>query len=160
LASAAPSTRYLPLAALFAGYVLTVAVFFRPVHLRVWNILGLVDILVMAVLILPFLIVARPARPQRRATRWAWGVCAVMAIDFLCFAVGELGLDGGGHPSLGSLISYGLALAKTILVPLALVLLAAAGIAGERLAIIAAGLACVAAETLYATYPTGWWGGV
>jgi hypothetical protein len=149
----------LPLAGLFGGYLLAVALFFRPVHLRVWNSLSGVDVLVMAALILPFMIIARPGRPGPRATRYAWGVCAFMALDFLCFAVGEFGPHGGGHPSLVSLISYGLALAKTVLVPLALVLLAIAGVRDERLAVVAAGLLCLAGETLYATYPTGWWSG-
>jgi hypothetical protein len=148
--------RYLPLAALFAGYILAVAVFFRPVHLRVWNSLGAADVLVMAALTLPFLLVARPGRAPVRATRYAWVVCAVMALDVVCFAVGEFGPHGGGHPSLVSLVSYALALGKTVLVPLALALLAVAGIRGERLTVIAAGLACVAAETVYPTYPTGW----
>lgn len=146
--------RHLPLAALFAGYVLAVAVLFRPVHLRVWNSMSAVDVLVMAALTLPFLLIARPGRPRARATRYAWVVCAIMAVDVLCFAVGEFGPHGSGHPSLESLISYGLALGKTVLVPLALALLAFAGVRGERLTVIAAGLACVAAETLYASYPT------
>lgn len=146
--------RHLPLAALFAGYVLAVAVLFRPVHLRVWNSMSAVDVLVMAALTLPFLLIARPGRPGARATRYAWVVCAIMAVDVLCFAVGEFGPHGSGHPSLESLISYGLALGKTVLVPLALALLAFAGVRGERLTVIAAGLACVAAETLYASYPT------
>ena len=147
--------RHLRLAALFAGYVVAVAVFFRPVHLRVWNSLGAVDVLVMAALTLPFLLIARPARAPAPATRYAWIACAVMALDVVCFAVGEFGPHGGGHPSLVSLVSYFLALGKMVLVPLALALLAVAGARGERLTVIAAGLACVAAETLYATYPTG-----
>lgn len=146
--------RHLPLAGLFVGYVLAVAVFFRPVHLRVWNSIGAADVLIMTALALPFLIIARPSRARARATRYAWVVCAIMAVDVLCFAVGEFGPHGSGHPSLESLISYGLALGKMVLVPLALALLAVAGVRGERLTVVAAGLACVAAETLYASYPT------
>ena len=29
---------------------------------------------------------------------------------------------------------------------------------GERMVVVAAGFLCAAGETLYATYPTGWWG--
>jgi hypothetical protein len=65
----------------------------------------------------------------------------------------------GGHPSLESLISYFVALAKPVLVPLALVLLGIACFKGERLAVVVAGFVCLAGETLYGTYPTSWWGG-
>ncbi len=150
---------FLPLAGLFAGYVLAIAVLFRPVQLRVWNSAGAVDVLVMAALILPFIVLARPGAPRLRVTGLAWGACAVMALDFLCFAMAEFGPHESGHPSLTSLVSYGLALAKTVLVPAALVLLAVAGARGERLAVVAAGVLCVLGETLYGTYPTGWWGG-
>lgn len=148
------------LVALCAGYLLAVYGFFRPVQLRVWNSLSGVDVLVMAALILPFLISARIVRPNLRVTRYAWGLCALMALDVLCFALAEFGPRGGGHPSLESLISYFVALAKPVLIPLALVLLGAACLKGERLAVVAAGFLCLVGETLYASYPTAWWASV
>jgi hypothetical protein len=148
------------LAVLIAGYVVAVLVFFRPVQLRVWNDFGLADLLIMGVLILPFICTPLVARASHRATRWAWGVCTVMALDVVCFAVAELGPLGSGHPSLESLVSYFLALAKPVLVPLGLILLSVGWIKGERIAIVATGFLCLVGETLYGTYPTAWWGPV
>ena len=151
--------RMLLLALLGAGYVLALYLFFRPVQLRIWNHFGAVDLLVMASLILPFMVVPLLVRPRHRVTRYAWGVAAVMALDLVFFAVGEFGPLGSGHPSLESLGSYFLAMAKPVLVPVALALLGVACVKGEQLAIIVTGFLCVAGETLYATYPTAWWGG-
>lgn len=160
MTAAVPTTdRRIALVALCAGYLVAVSVCFRPVQLRVWNSLSGLDVLVMAALVVPFLIIARAGRPNLRVTRYAWGLCALMALDVLCFALAEFGPRGGGHPSLESLISYFVALAKPVLVPLALVLLGIACFKGERLAVVVAGFVCLAGETLYGTYPTSWWGG-
>jgi hypothetical protein len=158
-AAVGTADRRIALVALCAGYLVAVSVCFRPVQLRVWNSLSGVDVLVMAVLVVPFLVIARPGRPNLRVTRYAWGLCALMALDVLCFALAEFGPRGGGHPSLESLISYFVALAKPVLIPLALILLGIACFKGERLAVVVAGFVCLAGETLYGTYPTSWWGG-
>jgi hypothetical protein len=155
--AAPPSSRVVQLACLIAGYLLAIYLFFRPVHLRVWNDLGAIDVFTMAGLILPFMAVPWLVRPHLRVTRYAWGASAVMALDLACFAMGVFGPRGGGHPSLESLISYFLAMAKPVLVPVVLVLLSIACIKGERMIVVATGFLCAAGETLYATYPTTWW---
>ena len=152
-----PNLRVTLLALLTAGYVVAVYVFFRPVRLRIWNDFGAIDVFVMASLILPFMVTPRLARPRLRVTRYAWGISAVMALDLVFFALGELGPLGSGHPSLESLASYFLALAKVVLVPVVLVLLGVASVKGEHMGVVAIGFLCLAGETLYATYPLEWW---
>jgi hypothetical protein len=155
--AASPPSRVVQLACLIAGYLLAIYVFFRPVQLRLWNDLGAVDVLTMAGLILPFMVVPWLVRPRHRVTRYAWGASAVMALDLVCFAMAVFGPLGGGHPSLESLVSYFLALAKPVLVPVVLVLLSIACVKGERMVVVATGFLCAAGETLYSTYPTAWW---
>jgi hypothetical protein len=149
--------RIVLLASLSAGYFLVLYVFFRPVQVRIWNYFSAVDVLVMACLILPFMVVPLLVRPRYRVTRYAWGVCAVMALDLVFLAVGVFGPLGSGHPSLESVGSYFLAMAKPALVPVALTLLGVACVKGEQMAVVAAGFLCLAGETLYGTYPTTWW---
>lgn len=91
-------------------------------------------------------------------TRFAWAVSAVMALDLVFFAIAEFRPLGSGHPSLESLASYVLAMARPVLVPVALALLGVACVKGERVAIVATGFLCLAGETLFAAYPTAWWG--
>jgi hypothetical protein len=81
-----------------------------------------------------------------------------MALDLVCFTVAVFGPLGSGHPSLESLVSYFLAMAKPVLVPLVLALLSIACVKGEHMAVVATGFLCAAGETLYATYLTAWWG--
>jgi hypothetical protein len=157
-APASRPMRIVLLATLTAGYFLAVYVFFRPVQLRIWNEFSAIDVFIMACLILPFMVVPLLVRPRQRVTRYAWGVSAVIALDLVFFAVAEFGPLGSGHPSLESLASYFLALAKPVLVPLALALLGVACVKGERMALVATGFLCLAGETLYGTYPTAWWG--
>ena len=157
--TASRPARIVLLACLTAGYLLAVYVFFQRVRVRIWNDFGAVDVALMAGMILPFMTVPLLVRPRHRVTRYAWGVSAVMALDLVFFAMGEFGPLGGGHPSLESLASYFLALAKPVLVPVALALLGVACVKGEQMVIVATGFLCLAGETLYATYPTGWWGG-
>ncbi len=147
----------MPLVALIAGYLLAMYLYFRPVQLRIWNDLGAVDVLTMAGLILPFMVMRAFARPRLRLTRYAWGASAVMALDLVCFALAVVGPLGSGHPSLESLVSYYLALAKPVLIPVVLALLAIACVKGEPMVVVAAGFLCAAGETLYGTYPTAWW---
>lgn len=146
------------LASLIAAYLLAVYLCFRPVQLRIWNDLGAADVVTMAGLILPFMVMPWVARPRLRVTRYAWGASVVMALDVVCFASAVFGPLGSGHPSLESLVSYFLAQTRPILVPVVLALLCIAGVKGERMVVVAAGFLCAAGETLYATYPTGWWG--
>ena len=146
------------LASLVAAYLVAVYLCFRPVQLRIWNDLGAADVLTMAGLILPFMVMPWVARPRLGVTRYAWGASVVMALDFVCFALAVFGPLGSGHPSLESLVSYYLALAKPILVPGVLVLLCIACVKGERMVVVAPGFLCAVGETLYGTYPTAWWG--
>jgi hypothetical protein len=156
VAGPAPS-RVVQLAALIAGYLPAMYLCFRPAQLRIWNDLGAVDVLTMAGLVFPFMVMPWFARPGLRVTRYAWGASAVMALDVVCFATAVFGPLGSGHPSLESLVSYYLALAKPVLVPVVLALLAVACVKGEQMVVVAAGFFCAAGETLYGTYPTAWW---
>jgi hypothetical protein len=149
--------RVVQLAAFIAGYLLAMYLCFRPVQLRIWNDFGAVDVVTMAGLILPFMVMPWLARPRLRVTRYAWGASAVMALDVVCFAMGLFGPLGSGHPSLESLVSYYLALGKPVLIPVVLTLLAIACVKGEHMVVVAAGFLCAAGETLYGTYPTVWW---
>ena len=88
-----PPSRVVQLAALIVGYLLAMYLCFRPVQLRIWNDFGAVDVLTMAGLILPFMVMPRFARPRLRVTRYAWGASAVMALDLACFAVGSSGRE-------------------------------------------------------------------
>ena len=155
--TASRPVRIVLLAFLTAGYFLALYAFFRPVQVRIWNYFSAVDVLSMACLILPFMVVPLLVRPRYRVTRYAWGVSAVMALDLVFFALAEFGPLGSGHPSLESLASYFLGMAKPVLVPVALALLGVACVKGEQLAVVATGFLCVAGETLYATYSTAWW---
>lgn len=150
--------RTLLLALLGAGYFLALYLLFHPVQVRVWNHFSAVDVFLMACLILPFMILPLLLRPRHRVTRCAWAVCAVMALDLVFFAMAEFGPLGAGHPSLESLASYFLAMARPILVPVALALLGVACVKGEQMVLVATGFPCLAGETLYAAYPTAWWG--
>ena len=152
-----PPGRVAQLAFSIAGYLLAMYLCFRPVQLRIWNDLGSVDVLTMAMLILPFMVIPAFVRPRVRVTRYAWGASAVMALDVVCFAVAVFGPLGSGHPSLESLVSYFLALANPILVPVVLALLCIACVKGEQMIVVATGFLCAAGETLYGTYPTAWW---
>ena len=154
--SSSPGSRGITLAAVVL-YAIAVAALFRPAHLRVWNNLGTVDVVVMTCLVLPFMTLPRldRFRPLVRVTRYAWWISAFMALDVLFFASGVLGpLGGSGHPSLEALGSYFLGMAKLVLVPATLVLLTIAGLKGERRILIALGFMCLAAETLYTVHPT------
>ena len=105
----------------------------------------------MASLILPFILSPLVAR-FHFATRMAWGICALMALDIVFFALMEFGPLGSGHPSLEALGSYYLGLAKLVLIPIALILLAVANLKGEHIGIIGIGFVCLAGEALYGTY--------
>ena len=144
--------RVVLLVILVATYVWTVAVFFRPVQLRVLNSFDKMDLAIMAGLILPFM-VARLYSPLLAVTRVAWGISAIMALDLVFFAMMEFGPLGSGHPSLEALGSVYLGVAKLVLIPATLILLAVANIQGERIGIIALGFICLTGVTLYALYP-------
>jgi quinol-cytochrome oxidoreductase complex cytochrome b subunit len=113
------------LALIVGAYAVTVITLHRTVHLRVWNDFGMIDVVVMVCLVLPFMIAPwfDRIRPRLGVTRYAWFISAVMALDVLFFVLGILGPFGSGHPSLEALGSYFLGLAKPVLVPATLVLL-------------------------------------
>jgi hypothetical protein len=144
--------RVVLLVILVATYVWTVTVFFRPVQLRVLNSFAKIDLAIMAGLILPFML-APLYSPLLAVTRVAWGISAIMALDLVFFAMMEFGPLGSGHPSLEALGSVYLGVAKLVLIPATLILLAIANIRGERIGIIALGFICLTGVTLYATYP-------
>jgi hypothetical protein len=152
-------SRAAALAALVVAYLVIVASLFRVIQLRVWNSFGAVDVLALAAMILPFLIVPwlDRARSLSRVTRFAWVLCAIMAFDLLFFAIGKFGPRGSGHPSLEALGSYFLGMAKVVLIPATLVLLGIACIKRERMIVVALGFICLVGETLYATYPNVAW---
>jgi len=154
--SSSPVSRAITVAVTVLLYVVAVVVLFRPTQLRIWNNLGTIDVVVMTCLVLPYLILPRfeRFRPRVRVTRYAWWISAFMALDVLFFATIVLGPFGSGHPSIEALGSYFLGLAKMILVPATLVLLAIAGLKGERPILVVLGFICLAAETLYTVRPT------
>jgi hypothetical protein len=129
------------------------------VQVRIWNYLSWIDLAVMTALIAPFVISKWALPPRSRWTHVAWWICALMALDVLAFAVGELS-PTGGHPSLEALFSLWLGVAKVALVPAALLGLVVAAFRGERVATIALGTLCVIGETLYTVLnpdqPLGW----
>jgi hypothetical protein len=147
------------LALLVLACLLVVAALMRPVQLRVWNEFGGPDVAVMAALILPFMLLGFRGRPHQRASHWAWTLCAAMAVDVVCFALGWLGPFGGGHPSLEALISSFIGLAKPVLIPAAAILLGIGWMRGERPGFVVAGFVCLVGEALYGVYPTTWWFG-
>ena len=153
--SSSQGSRGIALAAMVL-YVVAVVALFRPTQLRIWNDLGTIDVVVMTCLVFPFIILPRLERfrPRIHVTRYAWWISAVMALDVLFFATIVLGPFGSGHPSLEALGSYFLGLAKMVLVPATLVLLAIAGLKGERPILVVLGFICLAAETLYTVRPT------
>lgn len=133
-------------------YARTMFMFFRPAQLRLLNSFSEVDLAIVAGLMLPF-ILAPFFRRFHHVTRLAWVLCAVMALDLVFFASMTFGPLGSGHPSLEALGSYYLGLAKLVLIPVTLVLLAVAGMKGEHMGVIGLGFVCLAGATLYATYP-------
>lgn len=134
--------------ALVAAYVLAVNLFFSPVQRRIWNEFTPVDLLIMVVLIGPFLATRWIAAPRTRAARWAWYLCAVMAIDVLAFGAGTF-IPTRGHPSLEALVSMALAFVKAVLIWPVLALFVIASFKGERVTTLVLGAVCLIGETLY-----------
>jgi hypothetical protein len=147
--------------AVFALVVFVLVVWFRfqPFQLRFWQHLSWVDVVVMVALVAPFLASRWLLGSRTRATRLAWWVCALMALDVLAFAVTILA-PTHGHPSLEVMVSFYLGVGKVALVPVALLFLVAAALRGERATIIVLGTVCLIGETLYTLgnpdAPLGW----
>jgi hypothetical protein len=161
MSDARPYSRWGPLLAILcvAVYLVAVKLGFRCVELRIWNHLDWIDLVVMAALIAPFL-ASRWRLPHRsRATKVAWWLCAIMAVDVLAFAVGILA-PTGGHPSLEAVVSVFIGAGKVALVPAALVCLIVAALRGERATTILLGTLCLIGQTLYTLgnpdQPLGW----
>jgi hypothetical protein len=147
-------SRVAQLALLIGGYVTALYALFVPVQIRVWN--GVVDLLVSGAMILPFIVLPLLVRLRERATRLAWILMAVMAVDLVFLAVIAFA-PTGGHPSLEAIASLFLGMAKLVLVPVSLVLLSAGFLKGERLIVVATGFVCLLGEALYGIYPLDSW---
>jgi hypothetical protein len=142
-----------------ATFIVAVALLFQPVQLRIWNRLSWVDVVVMTALIASFFASNWLLPPRTLATRLAWWLCALMALDVLAFAVGILA-PTHGHPSLEAVVSLFIGVAKIALVPAALSCLAIAALRGERATTVLLGTICLIGETLYTLgnpdQPLGW----
>ena len=148
--------RILQLALLIGGYVTALYALFLPVQIRLWGDFGAVDLLVSGALILPFIVLPLRVRLRERATRLAWILMAVMAVDLVFLAVIAFA-PTGGHPSLEAIASLFLGMAKLVLVPVSLVLLSVGFLKGERLIVVATGFVCLLGEALYGIYPMDSW---
>jgi hypothetical protein len=129
-------------------YLAGVNVFLTPVQLRVWNYLNGIDVLVMVALVAPFIATRWVSPSNLRATRVAWYLAAVMALDVVFFAIMTFA-PIGGHPSLESVVLGFTGLLKVLLVPAALLALVIAFTNGERISTITLGLICMVCETVY-----------
>jgi hypothetical protein len=147
----AASQRIAVFSLLTAGYLLALYFFFRPVQRAIQNDISGLNLFTMTYLVAPFMVVRIVVSFQQRFTRYAWILCAIMALDVVFFAGAEFGILGG-HPSLGSVLSMFLGMAKCVLIPAALVLLGLACLKGERLFVVVLGFLCLTGETLYAYY--------
>jgi hypothetical protein len=143
--------RPLQLALFIGAFAAAVFVWLVPVQAWLWRSAD-GKVLVSAVPILPFILLPLVTRPLQRATRMAWILAAVMALDLVFFAIGEFA-PTGGHPSIEAMGSLFLGLAKPLLVLLSIVLLSVAFLRGERFVLVALGFICLLAEALFALYP-------
>jgi hypothetical protein len=139
----------------WAGVVVIVLVYLAGVNLawsaaqiRVWNYFDWVDIIVMALLVAPFLSTRWVWPSTIRATRMAWVVAAIMAVDIPVHIMTKFS-TGSGHPSLESLVLYSSALARVALVPAALAALCVAHAKRERAIVIALGVICLVGVSVY-----------
>jgi hypothetical protein len=135
--------------AIVLAYLAGLNLAWQPVQIRVWNYFNWIDILVMLALVAPFLATRWVWPSSIRATRIAWWLAAIMALDVLVFTIMTVGPGGGGHPSLESLALYFSAMAKIAMVPAALIALCIAFSNGERVIAIALGIICLVAESVY-----------
>jgi len=134
--------------AIVLTYVAGLNLAWQPVQIRVWNYFNWIDLVAMAVLMAPFLATRWIWPPVTKATRIAWWLAAIMAMDVLFFTSMTVG-PSGGHPSLESLVLYFSAMAKIVVVPAALIALCVAFARGERVIVIALGAICLICQSLY-----------
>ena len=136
---------------LIGGFAATAVTLFVPVQRWLWYAAD-GKALLSAIPILPFVAVPLVVRPLQRLTRAAWILAAVMALDLVFFVITEFA-PTGGHPSLETLLSLFLGMAKPLLVLTAIVLLSISFLRGERFVVVALGFVCLLAELLFAFYP-------
>ena len=129
-------------------YVAGMNLFFMPAQARLWNRLSAIDLLVMIALVIPFVVTRWLLPFSLRATRIAWYLCAVMAVDIAFFAIMILA-PTGGHPSLEALVLVSTGSLKIVLAPTAILALGVALANGERISTIALGVTCVVCESVY-----------
>ena len=147
----AKSQRIAVLSLLVLGYLLVLYFLFRQVQAAIQNDISGLNLFTMTYLVAPFMAVRIVTPLQQRFTRYAWILCAIMALDVLFFAGAVFGILGG-HPALGSVLSLFLGIAKCVLIPATLILLGLACLKGEGLLVVVLGFLCVTGETLYAYY--------
>jgi hypothetical protein len=146
-------SRSVQLALLIGVFVAALLLLFLPVQRQLNDgVSGSRGFLVSAIFILPFLVVPLMIRPLQRATRIAWILAAVMALD-LVFWVFITFAPTGGHPSFEAMGSLMLGMLKPILVTVGVVLLSVGFRRGERFVVVALGFVCLLAEALYGFYP-------
>ena len=128
---------------LVLAYLAGLNLFFMPAQVRVWNYLNGVDVLVMLGLIMPFVATRWLSPSSLRATRTAWYLAAVMALDVIFFGLVAFA-PTSGHPSLESLVLGLTGLLKVLLAPAALFALSIAFVKGERIRTILSNGCCFA----------------
>ncbi len=129
-------------------YVVGLNLFFLPAQEGMLISIDGLDVLIMLGLVLPFLAARWLSPSQVDATRIAWYLTAVMALDIIFFAVMAFA-PTSGHPTYESLGALVMGLLKVLLAPAALVALSIAIANGERAWITALGLICVIAESVF-----------
>jgi hypothetical protein len=72
------------------GYVLSIYMFFRPVQAAIQNEISGLNLFTMTYLVVPFMVVRIVVPLDRRSTRIAWILSAIMALDVLFFAGAQL----------------------------------------------------------------------
>ena len=144
---------------LILAYLAGLNLFFVPTQRRLLNRLGVVDVLLMLGLVLPFLATRWLSPPKLRATRVAWYLTAAMAVDILSFAI-LVFAPTGGHPSGEALVLHATGFLKVLLAPAAVAALVLALAHGERIPIVVLGLVAVVSESVFlladANHPFRW----
>jgi hypothetical protein len=130
-----------------AAFVAAIFLAFGAVQRRLGSAFTQRELLVLVALVVPFIAFGRLLKPHSKWTRGAWWLCVVLALDVVAMAVAVLA-PTGGHPPIEASFSLWFAYAKVVLVPIALVALAAGALRGERTTVVALGVVCLAGMTL------------
>ena len=141
------TSRFAVVGVLVAASVVAALLLHREMQPAFYDPAGATLLAVVAALSLPFLLLPALMPMRARATRVAWILCMIMAIDSAVITLSVAGVSTGGHPPLEAVVWIVFGVAKLALVPLTAALLAFGWLKGERFALIGAGFVCLVAET-------------